>query len=318
MKVESQQITATARDPVAGTRPTGGAIACPLCGSGKVAHHASYARVNQELYKCGGCGLYFVFPHTSYLPPDTGDPERDEFWSTPAAHRAYQRWREAENDRIRTFIVHWLPQRRPIRLLEIGFGEGPLTELLLEHVDEYWGIEPVPATFQKTASRLNLDPSRTSCIRAEEIDDDRTYAGLSGAFDVIVMVSVLEHLSNPGRILASCRRLLRPGGRLVISTPDSSYFRALHALRRLAGLEPWSYFHISFFNRRNLEAAFARHGFKVVKQSVGQLVTPESIEYYREYTGSRMVALVMSAFRQMQVDRALRIQTLLYLLERQE
>ena len=40
------------------------------------------------------------------------------------------------------------------------------------------------------------------------------------AFDTIVAGELLEHLQNPGLFLASCARALKPGGRLVLSTPN--------------------------------------------------------------------------------------------------
>lgn len=41
-----------------------------------------------------------------------------------------------------------------------------------------------------------------------------------GRFDVVFSKSVIEHFERPGRFLAECRRVLRPGGRLIVLTPD--------------------------------------------------------------------------------------------------
>src|SRR5690606_39505109 len=39
-----------------------------------------------------------------------------------------------------------------------------------------------------------------------------------GAFDAITCMEMLEHVPDPGAILAACATLLRPGGRLFVST----------------------------------------------------------------------------------------------------
>lgn len=49
-----------------------------------------------------------------------------------------------------------------------------------------------------------------------------------GAFGCVFALSVLEHLLNPCRFLKDCHRVLQPGGRLVLLTPNiSTYFTAL-------------------------------------------------------------------------------------------
>jgi 2-polyprenyl-3-methyl-5-hydroxy-6-metoxy-1,4-benzoquinol methylase len=218
--------------------------------------------------------------------------------------------------RIAELIRIQLNRKRPPRLLEIGFGDGHLTELIRREVDECWGIEPDQWLFERAMNRLQLDRDKSFPIRAEELDTYPAFAAQASAFDAIVMVSVFEHLSNPAAILRSCSRLLRPRGILVVSTPDSKYFRELRALRRIAGMEPWGYDHISFFTEENLEKAFDRHNLVVKERSYRPLVTPESIRFFRELTNSRAISAAMRIFMITGLDRALRIHTLLYVLQK--
>lgn len=46
-------------------------------------------------------------------------------------------------------------------------------------------------------------------------------------FDVIFAADIIEHLSNPGMFLQSCKRNLKPGGRLIITTPNTFNFFCL-------------------------------------------------------------------------------------------
>jgi len=70
------------------------------------------------------------------------------------------------------------------------------------------------------------------------------------SFDAVVCAEVLEHVPDPARLLAEVHRVLRPGGHLVLTTPQTwglheephDYFRytkyGLDRLARVAGLEP--------------------------------------------------------------------------------
>lgn len=66
--------------------------------------------------------------------------------------------------------------------------------------------------------------------------------------DAIVALQVLEHLWCPDEFLATSRRALRPGGSVVISTPNRATFPA--------GLNPS---HVHEYDRRELEALLRRH-----------------------------------------------------------
>ena len=263
--------------------------------------------------RCRACGLYFVHPHRPWIPSVTDGVATDTFafWGNDGAHAAYGRWRTEENDRIAAMIIGGGPYRR---LLEIGFGEGPLTRRMLPHVEEYWGIEPVPNHFHNTIDELGLDPKRCLCIQAENLLKNPDLAERRDTFDAIVMISVLEHLSQPREVLAACYALLRPGGKLIISTPDSTFFPLLTPLRRIGRIEPWSRFHISFFSDRCLEQAFKRTGFIVSSRQSHTLLTPASIDYYRKLKESRLLGALMTVFRFFDIDRFLRVSTLLYCL----
>lgn len=48
-----------------------------------------------------------------------------------------------------------------------------------------------------------------------------------GAFDVILCLDVLEHLTDPWAIIATCHRMLKPGGVIVASIPNARNYRLL-------------------------------------------------------------------------------------------
>jgi 2-polyprenyl-3-methyl-5-hydroxy-6-metoxy-1,4-benzoquinol methylase len=139
---------------------------------------------------------------------------------------------------------------------------------------------------------------------------------MKGYFDAIIMISVLQHLPNPGQVLKTCSNLLTPGGLLLITIPDSTYFRLIHRLRRLAGMESWTPFHISFFNESNLKQIFGLSGFNIIVKDNVPMLIPESIRYFGLLMKSKFVEWGMQGLCFMKADKLFRMNELLYVLEK--
>jgi SAM-dependent methyltransferase len=97
-------------------------------------------------------------------------------------------------------------------------------------------------------------------------------AGLpAGAFDVVTCWHVIEHASQPRRVIEEIHRVVRPGGWLVLATPnlEDHIFRAAYVLAR--GRRPRLYepdgreVHLFHFSARTLRALVASAGFEVVE-----------------------------------------------------
>lgn len=144
------------------------------------------------------------------------------------------------------------------RVLDVGCGRGVALSPLADLGFEVHGLE-----ISERAVR-GADPR--AAIR---IAEDLVAAGYDAeSFDQIVIWHVLEHLRDPRATLTECRRLLKPGGRLVVAVPNFSSWQArfggagwfhldaprhlfhfpLTALRTLlerCGLEPGKSYHFS-------------------------------------------------------------------------
>lgn len=86
----------------------------------------------------------------------------------------------------------------------------------------------------------------------------------AGSFDVVLLISVLEHLREPEACLASIQRLLRPGGVLLINVPTwrGKFFLEFSAFR--LGLSPAVEMddHKMYYDKRDLWPLLVRVGFK--------------------------------------------------------
>lgn len=145
--------------------------------------------------------------------------------------------------------VMWLPCVPGGKVLEIGCGNGNLLAHLKALGWQVQGVEPDP----KSAA---IAQSKLLPVLAGELGAG-SFAPQS--FDAIVMSHVIEHIADPVALISICQVLLKPGGRLVMLTPN------LDALgHRLFGRD-WLHLdaprHLNLFTQNALLAACRQAGF---------------------------------------------------------
>lgn len=187
---------------------------CNLCGGvdWRVLEVAGPTRV----VRCR-CGLVFVTPQPPRIALEAlYDPDYYRPWS--AQTRLRERiWRE----RVREVATLSPP---PGRLLDVGCGDG---SFLREAAGEGW-----------TVTGTEFSPAGAQIARAAGVPvftGELHEARLPGeGFDVITCWHVIEHVSDPRRLLDEMYRLLTPGGVLVLATPnlDDRVFRLAYLLVR--------------------------------------------------------------------------------------
>jgi SAM-dependent methyltransferase len=149
-----------------------------------------------------------------------------------------------------------LPRRNDLRVLELGCGYRA-TQLL--------------ALRDRLAHGTGVDFRIAPAVREEpgfsffEGSIDEVIPKLGGqAFDAVLLISVLEHLAEPAAVLAAIRRLLRPGGVLLINVPTwrGKFFLELSAFR--LGLSPSVEMndHKMYYDKRDLWPLLIRAGFR--------------------------------------------------------
>ncbi len=202
-------------------------------------HYGRTARV----VECARCGFRYADPLPASdlveLYTDLVDPE----------------YREGSEGRIRPFrriigrCLAILPEART--LLDIGASTGLLCLAAGERGLDAVGVEPsawavgIATTehgvkvFQGTFPHPLLEAKR---------------------FDIVTLIDVIEHVSDPLGLLRDIARAVAPGGLVVITTPDVGSVAA-----RLLGPKWWHYrvAHVGYFNRSTMVRACARVGLQV-------------------------------------------------------
>ena len=136
-------------------------------------------------------------------------------------------------------------------VLDLGCGSGALGQ----HLSETRGCTLDGVTLSEAeATHARPHYRRVVVDNLESCDLVATFAG--SHYDFIVCADVLEHLSRPEHVLAACRQLLQPEGRLLISVPNAGYTGLIaellegEFLYREEGLLDRT--HLRFFTRRSL------------------------------------------------------------------
>lgn len=212
---------------------------------------AIFAEAHPWLWECAACHLVGVHPvpDADVLASIYNDQYFRTFGYGPGGEACYRAIRRRSARRLLALAERYFAAGN---LLDVGSGLG---DMLAEANRRGWnptGVEPNPWARQE-ADRAAPGATRTCATEAFEPDDSR--------FDLITCVDVIEHLRRPDGALRSFFRWLRPGGGLLLTTPDIGSFSA-----RVMGSH-WPHYHIDhlwYFNRRTLTALVKEAGFEIV------------------------------------------------------
>jgi SAM-dependent methyltransferase len=97
-------------------------------------------------------------------------------------------------------------------------------------------------------------------VRAGDVEKLDALADELGRFDVVLAGDIIEHLSNPGKMLDGAKAVLASGGELIVSTPNSQDLPAY--VRFLMGRYHEGEQHVLCFNPQTLGQLVRRHGYR--------------------------------------------------------
>lgn len=113
---------------------------------------------------------------------------------------------------VEAALLRLLPEGRLGRLLDIGTGTGRLLELLAGRVSAGLGVDASRAMLALARARLARPGLSHLAVRLADMY--RLPPG--GRYDLVVLQMVLHYAEDPPAALAEARRVLVPGGRLVV------------------------------------------------------------------------------------------------------
>jgi 2-polyprenyl-3-methyl-5-hydroxy-6-metoxy-1,4-benzoquinol methylase len=231
------------------------ALSCPVCGNHTDAQRTlfddryGYAG-SFELRHCQRCfHRHLRAPmtpsqiedlYTRYYPRAQFDVDS---WSPPREESSFRTWWHG----LRASAFRWVP--RGVRVLDIGCGFGESLGYHRMRGCEAHGVE-ADRNILRVAERHGLNV-KVGLFDAAQYEP--------ASFDVVTLDQVIEHVSAPAEVFAGVHRVLKPGGILVVSTPNADGWGARMFGRR------WIHwhapYHLQFFSRASMARCAGDAGF---------------------------------------------------------
>lgn len=202
------------------------------------------------LMRCPACGQLTSQVTTARYWETMAQFDRDDF-NLPGERELARRTSVAGR---RLGIVSGLLGLPPqsTRILDVGCSRGQFVRAAADLGYRAEGVEPAPHI--AAAARATGLTVHQGLLEEQRFPE--------GTFDALTLFEVVEHLRQPLELLRECRRVLRPGGILMLSTGNARSWTVAAMGAR------WDYFHIakdgghvSFFNPASIRLLAARSGF---------------------------------------------------------
>lgn len=223
---------------------------CPVCDGAAHAPHVTFDSV--AFVRCTGCGtVYKSFEAAGLLAADFYEAGYFQGRRSGREHRFERRVRKAMGE-----IADALEHVRAASVLDVGCSLGYVMEAGQRLGLEAAGVDVSRHAVEACAARGLV--AKVGTTDALPFD--------AAAFDVVVMKHVLEHTPTPARALEEVRRVLRPGGAVVIAVPDVGYWKGDRQRRTYRYYRPddLGAQHYVYYSESSLAQRLARSGFEVL------------------------------------------------------
>ena len=224
---------------------------CLICNSAELKALKKFSKA--ALIQCKQCSFIFCKnrPSDQHLQNYYGDSyERTKYFS-PITRTRY-------NELLDAFEEH----RSSNKILDVGCGYGFFLEVAKERGWEVYGTELSDEAIAVCQTK-GIKTFKGKIIDNSYSDED---------FDVITSFEMIEHINYPIEYTEQIKRLLKPGGRAYVTTPN---FNAVLRYRLKEAYNIIGYpNHLTYFTKNTLQSLFEQHGFETLKiQTTGYSVT---------------------------------------------
>lgn len=264
---------------------------CPHCSAKGRFYVAAF---DDDLHKCGTCGLIYLQPHPTQIEMVARHASEDyaaHDYFTVGDVKSKNEVFPVHEIALHALRTHVVPSGR---LIDVGAGTGEFLQLVSSAYDAV-GIEPSQFLAEKIRARVGCG------VFAGPFED---YDAPDSA-DAVVLLDVIEHVSDPRRLMAEVKRTLHPDGIMFISTVDSGslLYRLGPVVHRMSKLSNFSKYllhrifckqHNWYFNQKVLIQTVSDAGFEVIEHKGFEFPISRLNERFVVILGLRVLYLIQS------------------------
>lgn len=145
-------------------------------------------------------------------------------------------------------------------VLDIGCATGYFAQELKKKSCKTWGVDI-------DAEALNFAKKYCNDVFQADLNSLKTLPFKKNSFDVILLMDVIEHLTNPNQLLSGIKQYLKPSGKLILSTPNIAFLSIRLALLRgkfeYTKMGIMDETHVKFYTKKILLGLLSKNGWKL-------------------------------------------------------
>ncbi len=229
---------------------------CPVCDKDNSSYICN-ERGSIGIVKCNSCNLIYVNPRVKNST--TNYHGKSEIYAEEARLIFNGKKRHHRDVNYEYELKKIQSYKRSGKLLDIGCNMGFFLRKARDLGFDSYGIDASPSLSDIARTRFGLNV-KTSFFSAQEYE--------ANTFDVVTLIDVLEHISNPVALLKEVNHVLNDNGIVCIKVPNGNYnylkFKILNFLGRTQGKDIWdSYEHLGHYTITTMKTAVRKAGLEV-------------------------------------------------------
>ena len=215
-------------------------LSCCLCGSNKYDQVDSFK--SYSIMRCRSCKLQSLspFPEESQL-----DKIYSDYYNAWDLNNSGRDVMMMKRETFRSYLKRVNPYISSGTYLDIGCATGESLAAAEENGFDVYGVEVSPHGIQQCRKRFGEGKIIGEALKSTHFHAD--------FFDLITLSDVLEHITEPVAFIDTVYNILKPGGILMIVTPDTSSW-----IKKLMG-KRWLHYkeeHVYYYNKPSIMELF--------------------------------------------------------------